>query len=236
MIPIVQQEGIPDILRVEFNGKKYHFYKSPQAVQIISEIFSDNYKLFDKGIEFRDGDIIIDAGANEGMFSILMAKQFPKVKIFALEPVHRTFFQMIRNIGLNGVMNVFPENIGLGAKESRCGVMNVHNELSGGSSLVDTFNPACHEQVKVQLTSLGNFFKHHNFGENQRVRLLKIDIEGGEYDAFAGCEVLQFVDYVVGEFHINKRLEEKGCGIDQLAAWVAARTNLSYYERCRMAE
>jgi hypothetical protein len=70
----------------------------------------------------------------------------------------------------------------------------------------------------------------------KRIKLLKIDIEGGEYDAIYNSNILSQVDNVVGEFHINSRLTSRGYDINSLATYVGERSNLVYYEKCQMAE
>jgi len=182
-------------------------------------------------VKFEAGDVVLDVGANEGVFSIMIAKLFPFVRVISLEPVPRTFYQMIRNIGLNGTTNIEPLNVGVGKGVE--GVMNVHKQFSGGSSLVDTYDSAQHDQIPVSLISLDDIVV--KFGL-KRIKLLKIDIEGGEYDAIYNSSILPMVENVVGEFHINSRLTERGFDINSLATYVGSKTNLVYYEKCKMAE
>lgn len=214
-----------------YQGFKFYFHETPTAPALIKEIFSDNYKIIEKGLVFRDGDVILDIGANEGMFSIMMARLFPHTRIIALEPVPRTFYQMIRNIGLNG-MNITALNIGVGAER---GVQNliVSKEFSGGSTGFCTFDPKTQIKAEVDIYKLDDVFSMVGV---DRVRLLKLDIEGGEHDALYASTILGKVDYMVGEFHINKMLASKGCSIDGLAKWVSERTELVHYESCYMAE
>lgn len=220
-----------DIYEVDFRGTRFHFNVTPTAPALLKEIFNDNYKIFEKGLQFGAGDTILDVGANEGMFSILMAKMFPEARVVSLEPVPRTFFQMIRNIGLNGVTNIEPLNVGVGAKVDLQATMNVHNEFSGGSSLVDTFDPANHEKVNVAIRPLDEFIMRYG-----PVKLLKIDIEGGEHDAIYACTKLADVENVVAEIHINNRLASQGHSIEKLAQFISERTKLLFYEKCRMAD
>ena len=114
--------------------------------------------------------------------------------------------------------------------------MNVHNQFSGGSSLVDTFRPHECEQVNVELMPLDELTDVNKFPFIDRIRLMKMDIEGGEYDALYDSSILPRVDFFVGEFHINERLKKQGHDMNQLATWVGSQTNLVYYERCNMAE
>jgi FkbM family methyltransferase len=171
----------------------------------------------------------LDIGAKEGMFSILMAKMFPEARVVSFEPVPRTFFQMIRNIGLNGVTNI--EALCLGVGKDEAGVMNVHKEFSGGSSLVDTFDPVNHDKVYVALMPLDEVVKKYG-----PIKLLKMDIEGGEHEALSEFQRWNDIESMVAEFHINQRLAQRGYDIEKLAAHVRERTNLLYFERCRMAD
>jgi hypothetical protein len=68
------------------------------------------------------------------------------------------------------------------------------------------------------------------------VRLLKMDIEGMEYEALYPSNELSRVDNFVGELHINKSLHEQGRDMEQLAAFIGGRTYLLYFNRCRMAD
>ena len=222
-----------EVRDVEFRGEKFYFHESPLAATLIKEIFNDNYKLFARHFEVNKGDIIVDIGANEGMFSIMMAKMYPGAKIISVEAVPRTFFQFIRNIGLNGVTNIEPVNIAIG--KGKTAVMNVHNLYSGGSSMVDTFDPSIHTQVTVDVISLNTLFDKYHISKENPVKLLKMDIEGGEYAALDGAD-LSCVRNMVGEFHINNRLANEGRDINALATWIGARTNLMFYEQCRMAD
>ncbi|MFA5346532.1 MAG: FkbM family methyltransferase [Methanoregula sp.] len=214
-----------------YQGFKFYFHETPTAPALINEIFSDNYKVLEKGLVFHDRDVILDIGANEGMFSIMMARLFPHTRVIALEPVPRTFYQMIRNIGLNG-MNITALNIGVGAER---GIQNliVSKQFSGGSTGFCTFDPETQIKAEVDIYKLDDVFSMIGV---DRVRLMKMDIEGGEHETLYPCTVLGRVDCMVGKFHINRRLAEQGYSIDGLAKWVSERTELVHYESCYMAE
>lgn len=216
------------------NETKLYFHETPTLDALIAEIFSDNYHIFERGITFEPGDVVVDIGANEGIFSVMMAAAFPGIRVVACEPVPRTFFQMVRNIGLNGLTNIEPHNVGVG-KEDGMMEMVVANELSGGSSGVQQeYDPDKNTKVPVSILSLDNFLSRYGV---KKIRLMKMDIEGMEYDALYGSSALADVDYFVGEFHINPYLKDvKGRDIKELATYVGSKTNLIYYESCRMAD
>jgi FkbM family methyltransferase len=223
-----------DVIKVTFRDHEFMFCPTPQAPAMIKEIFSDNYQVLAKGIEFRDGDVIIDAGANEGMFSILMSKLFPSTRIIALEPVPNTYYNLCNNINMNGCKNIEAFCLGLGRNNQPKTIMTVPNDLSGGSTAwCNTFEPENHTKVEVGLISLDAAFELYGI---KSCRLLKMDIEGAEYEVLYGTEMLSHVDYLVMEVHINKKLEFESRRQDGLINWVAKQTKLLSYSLCKMAE
>ena len=44
----------------------------------------------------------------------MIAKLYPRALVIAMEPVPRTYYQLRRNICLNGCLNIDPYNIGVG--------------------------------------------------------------------------------------------------------------------------
>ncbi|RPH75522.1 hypothetical protein EHM76_01465, partial [bacterium] len=64
----------------EFRGHKFHFNDTRDSPGLLQEIFSDNYLVLKKNIKFEKGDVILDLGANEGFFSIMMAKLYPQAR------------------------------------------------------------------------------------------------------------------------------------------------------------
>jgi FkbM family methyltransferase len=220
------------IVEYKFQDHTFYFHSTPDIPALIPEIFGDNYHVLESKIDFRPHDIILDLGANEGVFSILMAKLFPFTHIISLEPVPRTFYQMVRNIGLNGITNISPYNIGVG-KEAGTVTMNISKDFSGGSSSLCTFVPTDHIQETVKIMSLSDIFQ---LFIPDRCRLLKIDCEGMEYDALYNSPVISRIDHLTGEFHINHLIEAGGYRPDALANWVSARTKILYLDICHMAE
>jgi len=228
-----KEKEMTDLITVDSSIGKIYFNKTPMGEAMVREVFSDNYKILSKGLTFEPGDVILDIGACEGMFSIMMAKLYPFSRVVSLEPVPQTFYSLIRNIGLNGATNIEPYNVGVGKETGSIPMFACKENMAGGSSAVMTFNPEQHTQINVDVLSLDDVFEKYHLS---KVKLLKMDIEGLEYDVIYASKLLHRVENFVGEFHINKKLKDKGRDITELATWVGSKTNLMYYEPCYMAE
>ncbi len=228
---------MPDnLISTTYNNILFQFTNTPTSPQLIQEIFTDNYKIFSRGLQFQPCDIILDIGANEGMFSIMMAKLFPFTRIISLEPVQKTFFTMIKNIGLNNVTNIHPYNLGVGGRSNKSEIIYCDKVYSGGSSMVVTPNFESQDIVNIEVVAFDDIFDIRKFPEIDRIKLLKMDIEGAEYETLYNSTCLPRIDNMVAEFHINARLEAMGYDINELATWVGSQTNLVYFEKMRMAD
>jgi FkbM family methyltransferase len=77
----------------------------------LDEILVDKL-YFQEGVSISCGDIVLDVGANSGVFAICAAKQGAQVN--AYEPIPATFELLKQNIQLHGLDHmVHPRNIGL---------------------------------------------------------------------------------------------------------------------------
>lgn len=227
---------MPDnLISVAYNNIEFQFTNTPTASQLIHEIFTDNYKVLERKLNLASG-VILDIGANEGMFSILMAKLFPTTRILSFEPVPKTFFTMIKNIGLNNITNIYPYNLGVGGKSNKSEIIYCDKTYSGGSSMVVKHNPDSQDMINIEVVALDDIFNPTKFPFIDRVKLLKMDIEGAEYETLYNSTILPRVDNMVAEFHINDRLTSMGYDINELATWVGSQTNLVYFEKMRMAD
>lgn len=222
-----------EVIEIEFQSRKFQFAATSQAQEIVNEVFSDNYRILQSKLQIPPGFVILDIGANEGMFSIFMSHLFPEARIIALEPVPRTFFVMLGNIARNARTNIECYNVGVGKPGQSTAIMNVNKDgKSGGSSSYDTTN-AGHTRIPVRVLSLDEAFEKYRI---DRCCLLKSDCEGCEYDIFYNSTVLPRVDNMVIEVHTNQRLEFDSRRPDGLRNWLANQTNLVHVEFCRMNE
>jgi FkbM family methyltransferase len=195
-----------------------------------TEIFTDNYKVFDKGLTFQPNDIIIDIGCNVGFFSIMMAKIYPLIKIYAFDPMPGNISVFQENLRLNNITNVICYRCAVSGKSGNIKMIYSPDDL-GGSSAYATRSGSLKE-IEVQSITLDEIFELFSI---DKCRLLKIDCEGAEYDIIYNTSVMNKIENVVGEFHMNNTYL-KGQTWDALAGYISKTSNMLYYEWCEMAQ
>jgi len=133
------------------------------------------------GVKIDNGDIVIDAGAFIGLFSIFAGKRVGKVgKVFAFEPDERSRGILSENIKLNNLENVeiFSYALGEFCTNLKFFVSSQHPASSGGIFLKGK------EKIVPQIT-LDDFVKKYDI---KRIDFIKADIEGMERNLLKGAE------------------------------------------------
>jgi FkbM family methyltransferase len=138
----------------------------------------------------ENGDTFVDLGSNEGYFSVLASKRCgPTGKVYAIEPQKRMWDVIITNIINNKLHNVtlFPYAIGSEPLELKMTIYPSFN--TGASTLSNSFNfkvplirKLFYREEKITVTTLDELSV--NLGKE--VKLMKIDIEGFEFEALKG--------------------------------------------------
>lgn len=190
--------------RLDINGRVLHIRDdarshTPKTVQW--ELMHDSYGIAQ--IPFQSGDVVLDVGANTGIFSIYLAQLHPEITIHAFEPVPATYRRLLANLEANGVTNVIPHNLAVTA-DGRPLELHVDWSNSGAATAYLTRPYANgHEHIEVPSTTLAQILEDYGI---ERVRLLKMDCEGAEYEILQDTAVLTAVDYLSGELHTNELL------------------------------
>jgi FkbM family methyltransferase len=147
--------------------------------------FEDDYRL---PFENSNG-ILLDLGANIGMASVWLAKQYQFTRVIAVEPDPTNAALARANFELNGIDGQVME-AAVGPKEGTARFE--FSELSNLGRLSESGS-------LVQMVSVNSIIKR--FAVN-RFALVKIDIEGAEQELFDGpTEWLTKTDAMIMELH-----------------------------------
>jgi FkbM family methyltransferase len=183
------------------------------AVEVVAgEVGHDAYDFRD--IELAPGDTVVDIGAHIGVVSIYLAKRYPDVRILAYEAIPRVFELLSANLRRNRVHNVTAFNLAVTGDGRDLELESHLNSNTGGSSAYASAGrlPG-HDRVTVASVTLDQILEQHGI---ERCPLLKIDIEGGEYDVLYNAKLLSRVANIRGEFHENEYLSAQGHSMDAL--------------------
>jgi len=139
----------------------------------------------------RPGDIFIDVGANIGYYSILASKLIGVDGIvFAVEPIPSTVEVLRFNIKINNLRNVMVIDKAEYFSHSKLKMSVPFNEF-GSASILRKGGV----EVYVEAIPLDDIFHDIPY-----VRLLKVDVEGSEYEVLKGLDkTLNHTEYVVLE-------------------------------------
>lgn len=148
------------------------------------------------------GDVVIDAGANVGLFSLLLARRQPRCSVFAFEPFEENYRLLTENLAAAGASTVRPFPYALGAESGTATMSD-----GGGRSqdhVLRSGPPADPSLSAVRTCALAEVIRMTGA---DTVQLFKCDIEGSEYDLFAAApdDALRRVERYAIEYHDNLR-------------------------------
>lgn len=131
----------------------------------------------------KEGDTVIDAGANIGYFTVMLSKLVgEKGTVHAFEPEAYNYNLLQYNIELNNCKNVITHNMALSDKESK-GKLYISDECMGMHRMYESKYCSMDTQ-DVAVSTLDSII-----GE-QKISFIKLDVEGYEYKVLRGAEKL----------------------------------------------
>ena len=149
----------------------------------------------------RPGDVVVDAGANVGLFAIWIARRNPRCRVVALEPFPENYACLTENLRSAACPSVTAYPIALGGRSGESVI------VSGGRRSLDhriVPGAGAEEGSAVRIVSLKDLL---HLVHSDKIALLKIDIEGSEYDVFEGMEAgaVDGVERMAIEYHEHLR-------------------------------
>ena len=189
-----------------FDNKFYMPFNSVTEMfdLIYQVIFLDQYNA--KKL-IKDGDFIIDAGANIGTFSILAASLSLAGSVYSFEPVKSTFDILRKNT--ESYPNIHCYNLGLGDKNIIKNIFT-YNGVTGGSVMEDSdmFKQRYSREdftgsEEVSIVTIDDFVERNKIA---KVDFIKIDTEGYEKQILTGAKetIRRFKPIIVASAYHSK--------------------------------
>jgi FkbM family methyltransferase len=187
---------------LSFANKQY-FYDTAFATKTFLTAVYDLYIVsLRKEILPEKSPVIIDIGANIGQFMFACKTLFPTAKVYSFEPDSDIFALLKKNAkNFEGVKTY---NLALSNVKKKM-KFYVSNEFSEWSSLKKIDN----KEYKISTVDVDK-------GDNvlkaiTKIDLLKIDVEGAEYDVVLGLiKMLEKTNYLLIEVSMERNNEDKG--------------------------
>lgn len=131
--------------------------------------------------------VILDIGANTGLFSLLAKAVQPHAKIYSFEPVERVFDKLVNNIERNA-FDIVPIRKALSNKNGTALIYDQPTEhvysVTVNQNLSDTGLETI--PVKIEIETLAHFIESNNLTQ---IDLLKIDVETHEPEVLEGMGI-----------------------------------------------
>jgi FkbM family methyltransferase len=162
-----------------------------QPIKIYNDnvIFDEVYNQNEYEIEsFSPEDVVLDIGAHKGFFAKLCIDKGCK-QIHCFEPEPKNFESLVKNLKDYSFVQCY--DIALWNKNDERDLYFVPGENTGMHSFYQKGTP-----IKVKTIGLDNLLT-----KVPKISLLKIDVEGSEFEILMKSKYLFKVEKIVGEYH-----------------------------------
>lgn len=213
-------EGKPFVRNINILGVSFKIVLDTTKNCYVDESIAE-HGYWEKGLSqvllkyVKKNGVFLDIGANIGYHSLFVASFLNGGgRAYSFEPISYLCKQLQESIALNNFTNIEVCNFGLAENEGEA-VIHMRAENIGGSTLlsfpkIEKFDVK--ETEKVSLKRLDTFL-----GENIKVDVIKIDVEGYELEALRGAVnilknnhpviFMEFSPAIYVQDYVNKPLE-----------------------------
>jgi FkbM family methyltransferase len=127
----------------------------------------------------KAGDTFVDIGANIGVYSLIASKLLSnKGKVISFEASKKNYLRLQEHIQLNHAININAHHLAIADNEKE--ITLFYDEQEANIGMISAYGNEDEAGEKIKAVALDNFLK------NEKIDFIKIDIEGGEYDALKG--------------------------------------------------
>jgi FkbM family methyltransferase len=180
------------------SGPRVASHDLDEAILILDEIVRGRCYTGRDFYNPRPGDVVLDVGANIGLFPLHLATLAAEIRVHCFEPNPQAHALLRRNLEANGLTGwVTPHALAVFDRNGP--VVLRRAERSGHRSLLGTTLVAT-DGDEVEAVDLAEALRRSGA---ERVALLKVDVEGAEVEIVEGAApaVWARIDRAVLEFH-----------------------------------
>ena len=154
---------------------------------VAKEVLSGEYRK----LSLNESDVVLDLGSNIGMFSLFAHS---KVKqIIGYEPELENYTMALKNLSLNGVNNVILNNAAVVGNNDTTRNFSINTKKNKGAhSLVPKRG---RDTITVNCENINTIIQRHN------PTVIKMDIEGGEYECLPVVSKWSNINQIILEYH-----------------------------------
>lgn len=153
------------------------------------QIFKDQIYRHDRFAIPAEGAVMMDVGANVGVFAAWAAQHYRPVQIFCFEPDPVTHPYLVRNAAsvakTSPGTKIVPIQLALSSRDG--GTLTLYHapKLSGGSTMMAVGKEFGWVSYDVPISTISRQLRDRNI---ERVDLLKIDVEGHASEVLRGID------------------------------------------------
>jgi len=132
----------------------------------------------------KDSPVILDIGANTGVYALVAKTINPNAKVFAFEPVNRVYDKLQENIALNSY-DIVAIKKAVSDKSGTAVIYDTNEEHTLSVTVNrNTVNPEIQSvKTEIQTVSLDDFIREYDL---KNIDLIKIDVEMHEPEVLQG--------------------------------------------------
>lgn len=159
--------------------------------------------------------VVVDAGANFGVFTSILARAAPDARIYAFEPHPKTHAALLRNLPEGSAHRIETPQLALGRANCEIG-------FSDHAPQSNRITASTNSTITVRQTRLSDFCDETGI---EKIDFIKIDVEGAELDLLDGAaELFAEGQVVAGMIELCPgNLSRFGQSVDNIIDWFAAR-------------
>jgi FkbM family methyltransferase len=177
---------------IRFRHEAQAYYALKRGIVRRTEILGETYFL--PRIDFAPGDVVVDCGANVGELNYYFRVNDMAVEYIGIEPSPLEYSCLAKNVAPSET-----HNVGLWDKDGEL-EFYVSSQMAD-SSLIEP--PSFDEIIRVPTRRLDGLLP------GRVIKLLKLEAEGAEPEAMAGCEgLLDSIEYISADLGFERGVDQ----------------------------